>query len=381
MRVAILQRVCTSYRVPLFKKLSNDKEIEFKLFIGENIPESKVKNADDICGINYFKLKTKFVKLRGHYFPIHADLIKELKEYNPEVIICEGESNFFGYLQAIIYRIFYNRNVKLIHWCFIALPGEDLSKKRMTAFLKSFFRNFFSGFLLYSSYSKRRLQKIGGVSDKKMFIATNVGNTEKMTKAYRDFNFSKEESRNQIGINNRFTVLYLGTLDENKRPELLLKLAQEGDDFGTYNYVIAGDGPMFEYLETRIKKLKLDNVYLVGKVNSELYTYLNATDVLIIPGRGGIVISEALAFGVPVVVYQADGTEYDLIKQGETGIILENGAIDDFKSGIQYFAKLSKVELDHISDSCHNLILTQFNSQNMVDQIKNAVKTVCSNKF
>ncbi|MDP3392410.1 glycosyltransferase family 4 protein [Sediminibacterium sp.] len=381
MRVAILQRVCTSYRVPLFQQLSDDPEIEFKLFIGANVPDSKVKNASDLSGINFIKLKSFFVKLRGHYFPIHTNLIKELKRYQPEVIICEGESNFFGYLQAIIFKILFKRNTKLIHWCFIALPGEDVSKKQIIASVKSFFRNFFSGFLLYSSYSKMRLLQIGGVPEEKMFVATNVGNTEKLIKAYRECSFSKSESRRQLGLCDQFTILYLGTLDRNKRPELLLELPRSYDCLRKYNFVVAGEGPMFSYLESEKKRWELDNVYLVGKITSEIFSYLNAADVLIIPGRGGIVISEALAFGVPVIVHQADGTEYDLIKPGETGIILGNGAIEDFKNAILSFSNLPIEKLEQIKILCHQTVLSEFNSQNMVNQIKIAVNTVHSIKM
>lgn len=372
MRVAILQRVCTSYRVPLFQKLSSERDIKFQLFIGDDIPKSKVKNASDLTGVNYTKLKSFFIKVRGHFFPLHTNLIKELRKYNPDVIICEGESNFFGYLQAIIYKFLFKKNVKLIHWCFIVLPGEDLSKKKIVTSIKAFFRNFFNGFLVYSSYSKRRLLEMDRSLDGKIFVATNVGNVEKMIEAYQANILSKSDSRTQINIKDRFTILYLGTLDKNKRPDLILELAGLSD-LSNYNFIIAGNGPMFEFLEQQITEKKLTNVHLVGKVTSDLYKYLNSTDLLIIPGRGGIVISEALAFGIPVIVYQADGTEYDLIKNGETGYILENGALSDFKTGILNFANLSEEKLLKVNMLCHNLVATQFNSRNMITQIKNAV--------
>lgn len=379
MRVAILQRVCTTYRVPLFQKLTNEKDIDFLLFIGDNIPESKVRNASDLTGVNYRKLKSLFVKLRGHFFPIHTNLIKELKQYKPDVIICEGESNFFGYVQAIFYKFLFNKNTKLIHWCFIVLPGEDLSKKRVVAIIKSFFRKFFDAFLLYSSYSESRLLEMDRSLKGKTYVATNVGNVEKMLEAYQLNSLSKTDSRSGIKVKDRFTILYLGTLDRNKRPELMLELASL-TELSNFNFIIAGYGPMYEFLEAQIAERNLTNVYLVGKVTTELYSYLNSTDLLIIPGRGGIVISEALAFGIPVLVYQADGTEYDLIKNGETGFILESDSINDFKKGILSFANISKDKLLEINLLCNNLVKTQYTSRNMINQIKKAVITVMSNK-
>ena len=48
---------------------------------------------------------------------------------------------------------------------------------------------------------------------------------------------------------------------------------------------------------------------------------------MIVPGRGGMNISESLAFGLPVIVHQADGIEYDLIKNGRNGFIIEDNEI------------------------------------------------------
>lgn len=374
MKVAILQRVCTTYRVPLFQQLSCDKDIDFNLFIGRDVPKSKVKNASDLKGINITKLKSIFIKLRGHFFPIHTDLIIKLLKYKPDVIICEGESNFFGYLQAILYKYFFSRNTKLVHWCFIALPGEDLSKKRIVGSFKAFFRNFFDAFLVYSSYSKKRLLELGDVSEGKIFVATNVGNVEKMIEAYKKIDSSKNTSRERLNLTENFTVLYLGTLDENKKPKLILDIAKI-DSMSKINFVIAGEGTLYEQLNVDIVSNHLKNVHLVGKITNDLYQYLNAADLLIIPGRGGIVISEALAFGVPVLVHQADGTEYDLIINGETGLILNRGDVEDFSSGILYFYNLSMEQKNNISDMCRNLVENKFNSFNMINQIKETLIT------
>ena len=42
---------------------------------------------------------------------------------------------------------------------------------------------------------------------------------------------------------------------------------------------------------------------------------MGSADVVVVPGRGGIVISEAMVHGVPVIVHQADGTEYELVHE------------------------------------------------------------------
>jgi glycosyltransferase involved in cell wall biosynthesis len=379
LRVAILQRVCTPYRVPLFRALSEEKNIEFKLFIGDNIPESKVKNAENLNEINHVRLKSRFIKLRGHYFPIHTDLIKNLLDYEPDVIICEGESHFFGYLQAIIYKIFLRRDVKLIHWCFIALPGEDLSKKLLISKIKSFFRTFFDGFLVYSSYSKQRLIAIGGVPENKIFVATNVGDTTKNIKLADGVHHSKKEIRANLGVRNNFTTVYLGTLDENKRPGLLLEIAKM-DQAKDINFLFLGTGPLLEPLRNSVEELGLQNVYLPGRVVENLPLYLKASDVLVIPGRGGIVISEAMSYFLPVIAHLCDGTEYDLIVPDENGLLLNKGDAKDFYDAI-YYLKSNPRECSKMGKNGRIMVQNKFNTDYMVCEIIKTVKTIYNNEY
>jgi glycosyltransferase involved in cell wall biosynthesis len=290
------------------------------------------------------------------------------------VIICEGESHFFGYLQAIFYKIFLRREVKLIHWCFIALPGEDLSKKRLISSVKSFFRKFFDGFLVYSSYSKKRLLEIGGVPENKIFVATNVGDTSKNIKLADGLCKSKKEIKTSLGIRNNFTAVYLGTLDENKRPDLLLEIAKM-EQAKDINFLFLGSGPLLEPLRNSVKELGLQNVYLPGRVVDSLPQYLKASDVLVIPGRGGIVISEAMAYSLPVIVHMCDGTEYELIQDNLTGVHLTNGDIQDFSCAIFGLASNSK-KCIRMGSLGRKMIETKFNTGNMVKQIKLAIERI-----
>jgi glycosyltransferase involved in cell wall biosynthesis len=52
-----------------------------------------------------------------------------------------------------------------------------------------------------------------------------------------------------------------------------------------------------------------------------------------------MVISEALARRLPVIVHQADGTEYDLVRDGETGIRPTAGEVADFRGAIESLAR------------------------------------------
>ena len=317
-KVVILQRVCAPYRLKFFvefqKIITNST-----LIIGEDIPNSKVKNRTDLKGLNYIKLPTRHINFFGRILTFHKGLLSQFKKDKPEIIICEAESHIIGYLTAIIYKFFFNRNVKLGYWCFIALPGRVYNKYSFIEIFKRNIRKLFDHFFLYHSYGKSALLEMG-INEELITIVTNVGDTQR----FNDLSKKKipnSLAKKKLNLDNACTLLFLGTLDKNKKPNKLIEIMKSIDI--KVNVIFLGDGALYNEL----KNLNHKNVLMPGYVKSNIELYLSASDIVIIPGRGGMNISESLAFGLPVIVHQADGIEYDLIKNGENGFIISDDEI------------------------------------------------------
>ena len=91
-----------------------------------------------------------------------------------------------------------------------------------------------------------------------------------------------------------------------------------------------------------------------------------------LPGRGGMVISEAMAYGCPVIAYQADGTEFDLVVDGETGIRMKRGDSEELLEAIESVA----LEIDHFAamgNTARDRLLGRFGIEDMSSQIMRAV--------
>ena len=369
LRLAVLQRVCPGYRVALFSALSAVENVKMRLFIGADIPHSKVRSGHSLNGVPVTRLPTRFVHVGHRIFPLHVGLIDELREFRPAVILCEGESHFLGYLQAIYYRARYARSTALIHWCFVTLPGRSQSKGGAVAAVKAHFRKYFDAFVVYSSFSKDRLTELGE-DPHKVFVATNVGDVAKYIRLSSGIKETGTEARRILGLPNRFTALYVGTLSRNKRPDLVVDLAARCVE-DRYSFVLAGDGELLEHLRTRVATEGLSNIHLPGKITEALPLYYRAADVLLIPGRGGIVISEAMTFGLPVIVHQADGTEYDLVEHGVTGVRVAAAGVDDFRDALEGLRRdpLRCMAMARASRQAARSIWT---TDNMVSQITRA---------
>src|SRR5688572_23321248 len=121
MRIAILQRVIPPYRVELFRRLTGDGH-DATVVLGTQSGEAKAVSSSDLSAIRHVILPTRVIKIFGRAFVVQRGLLKTLRDLRPDVIVCEAESHFIGYLTALYYKAFFNTQTKALLWCFFALP-------------------------------------------------------------------------------------------------------------------------------------------------------------------------------------------------------------------------------------------------------------------
>lgn len=366
----ILQRVCQKYRIPIFEQLYKKKDIEFKLIYGDDLPKTKTKTSGDLSKFESIKIRSIHFNLFGYTFTYPIGLIRLLFKIKPDVVLCEGESFFLGYLKTFLYRFFFNKKLGIMHWCYISLPGVIEKKWSIKYFVKSFFRDKFDACVLYSSYSLKSYIALGQKLEKG-FVATNVGDTDKFLKKHEKIKETKEELRKTLKLPNIFTVLFVGNLSDQKKPFLLLDIFENLKD-EEFNLVLIGSGLLEKSIKNEIKKRNIKNIQMLGHKSEDLVKYYVASDCLILPGLGGMVISEALASSLPVVMHKSDGVEYDLIINYKTGFRVKNANSKEFIKKIRYL-KDNPDEREKMAYKCKKLIVEKFNTKNMVQKIIEAV--------
>lgn len=123
------------------------------------------------------------------------------------------------------------------------------------------------------------------------------------------------------------TVLYVGRLERRKGVEWLVKAYSEVvKEFPNTYLIIAGKGPLREKLEDSVKDLGLRNVHFAGYVDDiEKRRLMGNADVVAIPSlfgeSFGIVLTEAMAMGAPVIAGNNNGYIHVLKGHGRLGLI------------------------------------------------------------
>lgn len=184
-----------------------------------------------------------------------------------------------------------------------------------------------AAFLATGSNSRDYLVSYGA-DPSKVFLFPNAPDVKRLAKESLSLRDERERLRKELKIPGRQVVLYSGRLIGCKNVDTLLRAfrlaRQEAPDAGL---VIAGDGPLGASLKNLSAELKLNNIHFAGFIQpKDLVKYYSCCDVFVLPSHDepwGVVVLEAMACGLPVIVSEKVGCGRDLVQPDKNGFIFD----------------------------------------------------------
>jgi glycosyltransferase involved in cell wall biosynthesis len=170
---------------------------------------------------------------------------------------------------------------------------------------------------------------------------TSICRTFYINTAYFQMKKKLRERKNLVGYVGRF-VEQKGVLNLVKAiPPVLESLAD-------VEFLLGGDGPLFDKVKEEVQEKKLQKkVRLTGWVpEDKLVSYLNDIKLLVLPSyTEGLprIVQEAMACGAVVLATPVGGIP-DLIRDGETGFLLESNSPEAITRGIIKVMRYPKLE-------------------------------------
>jgi glycosyltransferase involved in cell wall biosynthesis len=250
-----------------------------------------------------------------------SDLIiktwRKLDSIKPDILVLDG----YSYAACWAGFFWAKKNArKIIIW---SSSNED-DKKRffLKEKLKSFLVKRCDAANVYGRRSKTYLVKLGMPEDR-IFIMGNTTNNSFYYDQTMKFKKDGDLLRKKFGLCPH-NFLYIGRFSPEKNVIYLLnayrKLKIEGHNWGM---LLVGNGPQEEGIEGYINRYDIKDVYMPGfKQKGEIPRYLAVSDVFILASvyePWGLVVNEAMAAGLPVLVSKKCGCYPDLIKDGVNG--------------------------------------------------------------
>ena len=157
-----------------------------------------------------------------------------------------------------------------------------------------------------------------------LFHLTSNRDCDKVISIANPITIDKRTSTNVT--NRRKQMLFVGRLVEDKGIDYLIEIwtiiEREKSD---WNLVIVGDGPLRGFVENKIRQLGLKQIKIVGaRLNVEDY-YQSSTFLLMtsIFEGFGLVLTEAMYYGVVPLAFESFPTLRDIINHGKNGFCVK----------------------------------------------------------
>ncbi len=166
-------------------------------------------------------------------------------------------------------------------------------------------------------------------------------------------------------------LVYVGRLTPKKGVKYLIsamKLVRDMD------LLVVGDGPDRRRLEKMAAGLR---VKFIGMVSPEkVYDYLEQAKILILPSLyEGLpnVILEAMSMGIPVIATRVGGIP-DVIKDGETGLLVDPGRVDELAISMKRLIENHRL-WEKLADNCFE-VAKKYAWGCVVERFENLLKEI-----
>ena len=202
---------------------------------------------------------------------------------------------------------------------------------------------------------------------------------DKISIAHKHFiDFDKFKIKKQFDERENL-VGYIGRLSEEKGVLNFVKAVPEIlEGRCEIRFLIGGDGQLREEIEKNISKENLnDKVKLVGWIShDELPDYLNELKLVVLPSyTEGLpnVMLEAMACGTPVLATPV-GAIPDIIKDGETGFVMENNLPECIAENVERVLNYPK--LDKVVKNARELVEKEFTYEVAVERYRKIFESI-----
>lgn len=284
-------------------------------------------------GFNYKVLSNSRKDSRSMFY-FDFEIFKRLRQNHKLLIICHGWQNL-TLIFVLLFGKMFGHKVGLR----MEQPiDQELNKSKFKLFVRGIFFTILNKqveYFFFIGTKNKKLYEYYGIKKNKLYFlpyATApaqikpILNTQKLEK----------------------NILFCGKLIKKKNPMDLLKAFHKANIPNT-KLSFVGDGNLKKALLSYVKENRLNSkVQFFGLLpKNEVYKKYKEADLFILPsGDGetwGLVVNEALGFGLPIILSKTVGSSIDLCNGN--GYIFDEGNISELSEKLENFFLLNEKEV------------------------------------
>lgn len=294
-------------------------------------------------------------------------MLKSVRTFKPDVVNLTGYYDIASWIVLFYCRL---AGIKTV------LSNEstlgDHLRKGIKETIKSFIIRQFDGFFNFGTRSSEYLVTLGAKSNQ-LLVQRNCVDNKRLKELY-------DLAKKSVIPKKQDNFIFIGRLIPFKNlPSFMEALEQVNAKVANpWGLIILGEGEQ----KTELKQLSTHLSYPVTFINGvsweEIPSYLAQADVLVLPSYSepwGLVVNEAMACGMPVMVSEKCGCAIDLVKEGVNGFTFDPTNIEAIKQGL---LKIMNPNLDlneFGQQSIH--IINDYSSENVAKEMFEGFKKIC----
>jgi glycosyltransferase involved in cell wall biosynthesis len=323
-RLVLLTEIISPYRIPLFNALARHESIDLHvIFLAETDPNLRQWQVyKEEIKFSYEVLPSWRRRLGRYNALLNRGIGRALAAASPEVILCGGYS-YVASWQALLWA--QSRSIPFLLWS--ESNRQDLRRGHaLVEFLKGEFVQRCDGFVV-PGRSAREYLRSQKIKETSIFTAPNAVDNDLFGSAATIVRREAGARRRELGLPDRY-FLFVGRLVPEKGVFDLLSAYAKLDDAvrQQVGLVFVGDGVSRRQLEERSASITPGRVIFSGFAQREqLAEHYALAQALILPtytDTWGLVVNEAMACGLPVILSRAAGCAADLVKKRWNGLLI-----------------------------------------------------------
>lgn len=373
-RLGIQQRVFPAYRAAFFDALAESCAGGLSVFSGSPMVDEALGGEGQLHRAQHVSTRNIYLGWGPLLMVWQLGMLKWLERWQPDLLIADTNPRNASSNAAIRWMRFHRRPV--IGWGL----GAPLVRGPLGVLFNPSRVRFLRQFDALIAYSRTGAEQYAatGFPREKIFIAPNAVTSRPahpLPERPEGFILSDGSPRKPI-------VLFVGRLQLRKRVDALLRACALLESALQPRLVIVGDGPARAEFEMLSRTVYPTAEFVGDKRGRDLDSLFSSADLFVLPGTGGLAVQQAMSFGLPVIVAEADGTQSELVRPGN-GWVLTPGSDQAYVERLAACLAQALADpacLRRMGRESYRIVAEEVNLERMVSVFAQAVQTIFSQK-
>jgi glycosyltransferase involved in cell wall biosynthesis len=305
-------------------------------------------------------------KVGSFYIRWQTGVVQQLKKWQPQIVINLGIPSTITNWIVMDWARHKGVNNIIWHCGWESQVGNNRALK-IKKWLARYYLDMADNILVYSTKGAKYLTTFVNHPEN-IEVCYNGLEIDQLLVKETEYRNKGKTLREKNQLSGKKVFLYVGGMMTEKQIPLLLNAYQSLGAGENAVLWLVGDGPDLKKINNIIESKHLNGVKIWGRVIEDVDAFFAAADYFVLPGLGGLALNQALFWGLPCVVGDADGTEDDLVFDERTGFRFKANDQESLTNALTKCLVLPEDQRLAFGQAGRALIINRSNVNKMVDK-------------